>query len=69
MNCARTWLAQLAALSAEDLRLLSKLAEALASAERGPADTARAMLDALPEPADADDARARLRAVVAYLDR
>lgn len=68
MNCARTWLAQLAALSAEDLRLLSRLAEALASADRGKADTARHMLDALPAPADADDARARLRAVVAYLE-
>lgn len=68
MNCSRSWLAALAKLGADDLRLVGKLVEHLAAAERGRADTARAMLDARPEPADAEDARARLRAVVTFLE-
>ena len=68
MTCARTWLAQLARLGVEDLRLISQLVDALVVADRARADTARAMLDARPEPVDADDARARIRAVVEYLE-
>lgn len=68
MNCARSWLAALAKLSADDLRLISQLVDRLVVAERGKADVARVMLDAKPEPFDFDEARARIRTVVEYLD-
>jgi len=61
-------MSSLGRLSVEDLRLVSDLATKLASAERAQRDTARVMLDAQPPPADANEARDRIRAVVRYLD-
>ena len=68
MTCARSWLAILSKLGADDLRLVGRFVELLIAADRAKADTARVMLDAQPEPADAEDARARLRAVTRYLE-
>lgn len=62
------WMSSLGRLSVEDLRLVSDLANKLASADRGQRDTARVMLDAQPPPADAEEARARIKAVVRFLD-
>lgn len=62
------WMSSLGRLSVEDLRLVSDLATKLASAERAQRDTARVMLDAQPPPADANEARDRIRAVARYLN-
>jgi hypothetical protein len=64
-----TWLQKrVAALSREDLKRVQRLAELLAGADRGPADTARAMLGAGPELATAEDARERVDCVVRFLE-
>lgn len=62
------WMSSLGRLSVADLQLVSQLANKLASADRAQRDTARVMLDAQPPPADANEARDRIRAVVRYLD-
>jgi hypothetical protein len=65
---ARTWLEQLARLTAGDLARIGRLVDLLITADRGTAETAGTMLDAPPAPRTDEEGRARLEAVVRYLE-
>lgn len=65
---ARTWLDAIAGLTPDDIKLVGRLAELFAAADRAKVDVARNMLDARPDPLDAADLRARIKAIIAYLE-
>jgi hypothetical protein len=63
----REWLAALADRGTDDLRRISRLVDLLVTAEPASKVTAAVMLDAGPQPATVQDARARTESIIEYL--
>ena len=64
---SREWLSVLAELGAADLRRISRLVDLLVTAKPASKATANVMLDAVPKPDTAQDARDRTDSIIRYL--